>query len=116
MLSESAGMAADCAEAEAPAPLVAASVAVISSTGSASPESGVWGAEGMAATAGSLRWWNQEHPETATRTRRPADRRADGMRIGTLCTSIKATRQDELTHAGPACSALYFVRVGWHTI
>jgi hypothetical protein len=44
------------AEADAPAPLTAASVAVISSTGGASSESGTWGDDGMAATAGSLRW------------------------------------------------------------
>jgi hypothetical protein len=56
MVAESAGAGLDWAEALAPAPLVAASVAVISSTGRASPESGTWGDDDMAATAGSLRW------------------------------------------------------------
>src|SRR5215470_5185764 len=75
--ADSAG--ADSAVGDAPAPLTAASVAVISSTGKASCESGVCGAEGMAATAGSLRWWNHEQPETVTSTSRPATPQ-DGIR------------------------------------
>src|SRR6266702_8225973 len=92
MLPESAGAGLDSAEADAPAPLVAASVAVMSSAGRASPESGTWGDDGIAATAGSLRGWNQEQPETVTSTKRPVDRRAAGIRFDTFTPhALRAT-------------------------